>query len=518
MSLISSSRPRRALQLNLGQGWPGQLGLGLGAVGLGVVAGLGAMLLPNPFLGFALVAGLVVAGLMIARPRFTLGLIVAICCLLPFGIVPVKAGVLTFSLLEAALLVLFGVWLFGLALARRGAAHLVTGPFDWAIFLLLGLSFFSLLLGIQTATATDLHNYFKFSLAILAFFPIINFVRTQQAVDGLLRSLMLLGGLAGWVGLGLYALNRDLQERLLVALGVVGYPTEGRILRYDLDDPARAQRATGTSVDPNCYGGMLVLTITLIITQMMAAKPLLPRWLLALLLLGPSISLYLTYGRGAQLGAVAVIAFVATVKYRRIWLYALPFIGVAALILPNTFLWERLSSGFALEDPASRLRLDEYGNALAIIGRFPWFGIGFGAAPDPDLQAGVSSIYLTVGERMGLVGLAAYLLLIFLFFAFVVNQWGRLSDERQQANVLSLVGGIIGALAVGLLDHYFFNIEYSHMAALFWLFAALTVVQLRLGSPDSVRAEKGNSRPLSSTSNPVLSRERDAKLLPTSES
>ena len=41
-------------------------------------------------------------------------------------------------------------------------------------------------------------------------------------------------------------------------------------------------------------------------------------------------------------------------------------------------------------------------------------------------------------------------------------------DEQRGAQLLGLQAAIVAALAVGLLDHYFFNIEFSHMVALFW--------------------------------------------------
>jgi hypothetical protein len=34
--------------------------------------------------------------------------------------------------------------------------------------------------------------------------------------------------------------------------------------------------------------------------------------------------------------------------------------------------------------------------------------------------------------------------------------------------LLGTQAGMVAALAVGLADHYFFNIEFSHMGALFW--------------------------------------------------
>lgn len=478
MSII----PRR-FSLARNENWRQPLLYTLLAGATGVVGGLMAVALPDPLLGFVLVAGLLVGGLMLARPLFTLSIAVAVSCLLPFGVIPVRVG-LTFTFLEASLIILFVIWLLRLGVhSLDEGERLVTTPFDWAIFLLVGLSAFALILGLQTVSSTDiLHNYFKLILAILAFFPIINLVRTQAALDLLLRVIMLAGALAGYIGTGLYLLSRPLQEQLLVALGRVGYPTEGRILRYILDDPAtQPQRATGTSVDPNSYGGMLVLIIALLLTQLFSARPLFRRWLLILMLLGPCVSLILTYGRGAQLGAVGVMALIATVKYRRIWLYALPFIVAGALILPSTFLGNQFAAGFALEDQSTRLRLSEYQNALDIVGRYPWFGIGFGPAPDPDLQEGVSMIYLTIAERMGLVGLAAFLLVMVLFFLYVTANFSRLPQEKQKANLLGLSAGIVGALAVGVLDHYFFNIEFAHMAALFWLFMALAVAQIKIG-------------------------------------
>jgi hypothetical protein len=46
--------------------------------------------------------------------------------------------------------------------------------------------------------------------------------------------------------------------------------------------------------------------------------------------------------------------------------------------------------------------------------------------------------------------------------------------------LLGLMAAVAGALVVGVLDHYFFNMEFPHMAMLFWLYAALAVVAARL--------------------------------------
>ena len=70
----------------------------------------------------------------------------------------------------------------------------------------------------------------------------------------------------------------------------------------------------------------------------------------------------------------------------------------------------RLTSGFAAQDRAAALRLDEYRQALKIIADYPILGVGFGGAPEVGTFVGVSSIYLLVGEQTGLIGLGLFLL------------------------------------------------------------------------------------------------------------
>ncbi len=49
-------------------------------------------------------------------------------------------------------------------------------------------------------------------------------------------------------------------------------------------------------------------------------------------------------------------------------------------------------------------------------------------------------------------------------------------ELRRGAALLGLQAAVAAALAVGLLDHYFFNIEFSHMVALLWGTVGLALV------------------------------------------
>ena len=53
-------------------------------------------------------------------------------------------------------------------------------------------------------------------------------------------------------------------------------------------------------------------------------------------------------------------------------------------------------------------------------------------------------------------------------------------DTPEAEATLALAAALLGAAVTGVLDHYFFNIVFSHMVALFWGLAALALVAARL--------------------------------------
>jgi O-antigen ligase len=308
-------------------------------------------------------------------------------------------------------------------------------------------------------------------LGVLFFFSVVNCVRTREQARLVFQFVIITGGMSALLGLFLVVLNDETALRLLVALGRIGYPTSGRVLRYVEDDPEGLERAIGTSVDPNAFGGMLALVLALSAAQIFASRPVLRRPVLIGISGLMAVALLLTFSRAALFGVIFAAVYLATLRYRRLW-WALIGAGVLAVVLLVTLgigeeFAQRVSEGVQFQDQAQQMRLAEYQNALKIIERYPVFGIGFGAAPEIDLVAGVSSIYLAIAQRMGLVGLAAFLAIVGAWFFYSIRALMRLDDEAA-AWVIGTHAGMVAALSVGLADHYFFNIEFSHMGALFW--------------------------------------------------
>lgn len=466
------------------QPW-GTAGLVATSLALGILAGLGVAR-SGPLVPVILSIGAVGAFLVAIDPRWGLAGALVVVALLPFGTLPVKVGA-TPTLLELAL---GGAWaVFGLRLLLQRDRRLVTTPLDAPLVLFALVTLFAFVLGLNLGYTTQtVHDYAKLVLAIATYFLVTNLVLSRGELKVALTAIVVSGAAAAWLGLGLYALGSRALN-VLARLAVIGYPTS-KILRFIEDDPAKALRATGTSVDPNSFAGLLMIVLVVAVGQAVARQPLIPR-LVTLGSIPPvALALLLTYSRAAWVGAAGALLLLAIASYR--WLLA-PLLGSAllaqALGLGQAF-ERRLLVGIQLQDPATKLRLAEYQNALAIIKDHPLFGVGFGAAPAIDRQTGVSSIYLTIAERTGLLGLGLFAVVVTLAILAVLRVWrspAAMSTPAGEATI-ALGAALAAALAAGALDHYFFHIAFAHMVTVFWGLVALVAVGARLACEEGARA------------------------------
>lgn len=435
----------------------------------------------GPIPTFALLVGLVWFVLALSDPRFGVWSVVGVVALLPFAVIPVHVG-LTLTLLEATALGALGVW--GLRLALRRDELIVRAlPAGW-IVLLLAVTLFALLLGTGSGYSLQTyHDYGKFVLAILLVFVVWNTTRTLDDARRLVTVILLGGGCAALVGLALYVGGPGLTLRALSRLIPYGYPSTD-VVRYIEDNPAKAMRLTGTSVDPNSFGGFLAVVFVLACALAVARRRLIPRRLTLPAAGLTGLALLLTQSRGAWVGAAAGLAVLTLLRYR--WLIVpggMLALLVLALGLGENFI-HRFYLGITLQDPATKLRLQEYANALGIIRAHPLFGVGFASA-SITLHTGVSSIYLTIGEETGLLGLAVFLLAVGSVALAGFRHWRETGESAEGDLQLALFAALLTALADGVFDHFYFNIEFAHMAALLWIICGLI---LALSIPPGRRA------------------------------
>ena len=407
---------------------------------------------------------------------------------MPFAVLPIRL-VFAPTLVDIALTVLLVAWL-GRVFHRD--EPLATTHIDQLVVLFVGLAVIAFVLGMgQSPVSGETARLFlKLINSTLLFFSAVQVVRNEGQVATVLRGLILGGATAASLAVVLYAIPPETALTALANLEVLGYPTEDILRPVAGTDTLRA---TGTSVDPNILGGLLMLVGVVIVAQILARRPILPRPLLGAAGLPLAAALALTYSRSSWIGLAAGIAFLALGRERRAaWIIAC---GAAAVFLlpQGRAVVGRLGEAFGASDPATVMRLAEYGNAAEIISRYPIFGIGFGGAPSVDLAVGVSSIYLLIAEQMGLIALGCFLAVVLAVLARSVTTHPA-RDTALHGMLSGLEAALVSALVAGLFDHYFFNINFPHMVGLFWLVVGLVVVAARLASAD--RSFGGASRSL----------------------
>ena len=444
----------------------GSLAVLVGA-GVGVAVGLG-----SPATALASSVGLAAAVAIASSLQVGLLALVAVVSLLPFAVIPIRFGV-QLTVVDA----LLGALLVGWAVrAIAGRSRLGLPSATRPLVLYIGVAVAALLAGAANAPLSGpvVRGFLKYAAAILLMVAVANVVRTREQVRAVVRALVLCGALAAAVALLIQALPRPTIIGLLSGLSVVGYPSGPEVLRFrpgPNDTYTDVLRATGTSIDPNVLGGLLMLATALMLAQWFAPRPVVPRPALLPLAAVTGAAMVATDSRSSWVGLAAAGAFLATFRYRKLWLLAIPA-ALALLYLPvGQEMLERLASGFAARDRAAALRLDEYRQALRLIAAYPLLGVGFGGAPEAGTFVGVSSIYLLVGEQTGLLGLALYLTTLAALLVGSLRVRAACPDDR--GLMTTLQAPLIAALTAGLFDHYFMNPRFPHMVALFWLYAGL---------------------------------------------
>ena len=465
----------------------------LAAISVGVLAAATSPLVP-----IAVLLAACVSALIFWRPVLGVWLFVVVIATLPFGVIPVQLAGAQLTFVDAT------VGITSAAVVARWVFARSAVPLDLPALALIGfvlVAIAALVAGANVSPLTpELVRRTGKLLASLLFFIVVRgvLVERSQRIEALARGLMVGGAVQGAIGTALMALSPQTQLTLLARLAVIGYPTTD-VLRYvpgPNDTYTTQLRAIGTSVDPNVFGGTLMLPLALIVVQWASPKPVLRKWLLLLLAIPTAGGVLLSLSRASWLGLGVGLAVIGLLSYRRILVLGL-FGAVAVLAAPagQAFI-TRFVSGFSGADPATAFRFGEYANALTLLARYPVLGIGFGASPDIDVSAGVSSVYLLVAEQTGLLGLSAYVVALVATWFIGVRSL-RVEDPRVRGLRAAFVAAMTGALVTGLLDHYFANLAFPHAVALFWLYAAMLIAASRLRGRATLRdAEPERASPV----------------------
>ena len=454
---------------------------------VGIVGGLTGLLLAvaGPVVAAGAVIG-VLAGLYILTDAYAaLYGLMAVTLLIPFGTLPFKV-VITPSFLDMVAGAFILVYLFQWMTGRRQQLQLTPIHALIAIYALWLLLSFALGLRFAPPTSNKLRQFAETLLNIGLAFIIVDLIRDPAALRRLLLVFVVMAGVQAVITIVLYILPDDLTERILVRLARIGYPNGG-VIRYIEDNPALAERAIGTWIDPNTLGGTLAVTGTLIAPQIFAQRPVVRwRWLGAFLFSLVTIALFLTFSRASMLALGAGLFIISIVRYRR-YIPVLLLASLALLFLPQTQIYiDRFVQAFTGADLATQMRIGEYTDSFNLIRQYPVFGVGFTGTPSIDLYTDVASMYLIMANQIGLVGVLLFLTMMAGILTYGLYAW-RCARSRPDLDAihLGLHAAVLTLLVNAVADLYFFRFDFQASITLMWLLVgmALTSSKLALNQP-----------------------------------
>jgi O-antigen ligase len=458
---------------------------------IGGVLAIGALLIAlfigvlGPLVALALAVAIIGGAMIFLDTHWGFVALVGVAFVLPFATLPFSVGFKP-TFLDVALGALFFVWIVKLVTGQERT--FLTSPIGLPIGVFMLLAVFSFVYGLTHSQITSfaIRRFAEILLGISLYFVAINTIRTQAELVWVSKWVMFGSWICALIAVTFYFIPEAWTVAALNGLARFDYPGGYGALRWIEDDPDGTMRAIGTAVDPNVLGGMMVLAAGALAPQLVARRPILPRWIIFFMLGMSVLALYLTYSRSALIGMAAALAVPAVLRYRKLIPLGIAG-GLLLFLLPQTQDYvARLMAGLAGQDLATQMRFGEYKDALTLISRYPLFGVGFTGVPDIDLYLGVSMLYLIIAENMGIIGLLTFLAAMAGFFWMVFHSWRRGFAPEREALLLGFTGAVFGALISGFFDHYWFNMTYPHMTVLFWLYlgvAAATILVEQVDIP-----------------------------------
>jgi O-antigen ligase len=244
-------------------------------------------------------------------------------------------------------------------------------------------------------------------------------------------------------------------------------------------------RVFATLDNPNVLAEFLVFTIPLSLAALISSRHL-PTQVFITGIIGVSVlCLVLTFSRGGWLGFVLAMLVFFLLKDRRALFMLLLFGAVGIFFLPESIL-ERAASIGNLQESSTAYRLSIWTASLRIIADYWVSGIGPGLPtfamvyPYFSLAAGMAyhshNLFLQLVVEMGIMGLAAFLWMMWVFIRVGLQSWRKIQDPYLKNLLIGLIAGMAGFLLQGMTDYVWYS---PRIILTFWLMLGLMSALVR---------------------------------------
>jgi O-antigen ligase len=240
------------------------------------------------------------------------------------------------------------------------------------------------------------------------------------------------------------------------------------------------ERVSGMLLDPNAFGGLLLVALLLQIGSYLGGRAVVSGLLGGAVAASLSIGLFLTLSRSAWIGFTFGFLLISFLRPRT-WVIGAV---LAAVIAGSVYLWaesreSRHDQVLVERENTAMQRIDQIRQALPMFASHPIMGVGLGEFDLRSDPAGyhpliIHNTTVWIMTEMGLVGLSAYIAFVAWFFR---RGWFALRFAQIEAK--PLIVGLLGAHAgmLGLST----GIEVLYQRH-WWLVMALLASGARLAS------------------------------------
>ncbi|OGX15633.1 MAG: hypothetical protein A2166_02565 [Omnitrophica WOR_2 bacterium RBG_13_41_10] len=209
--------------------------------------------------------------------------------------------------------------------------------------------------------------------------------------------------------------------------------------------------------------------------------------------------LIFTFSRGAIFGFAAALLFMAIIKRSKLVLLSLAIaLIISPLLLPkNIYDWIKTTDS-VWEVLLNKERINIYKTSLNMIRSHPVIGVGVNtyclnyqkykiketSGFTGDAKYYAHNIFLHMSGEIGLLGLAMFTWLVFMFFKTWHSYFKSVNSDFLKICCLGIAAGIIAFLINGLTET---NLYYPKVAVLFWYQMGLSLGLFKLNKekPDA---------------------------------
>lgn len=255
------------------------------------------------------------------------------------------------------------------------------------------------------------------------------------------------------------------------------------------NNPDIRTRVYSVFYNPNILAEYLVLTIPLSVSLLWHSKQLHKK----IIFLGTTaitiLALVLTLSRGGWLGfAFSALIFILLVE-RKLLLSIIPIVMGGVLFLPDVILNRIISIG-NLSDTSNAYRITMWGIIGEII-KDNWVaGLGFGHLPFkqtyetymrtmPIFHA--HNTYLETAAELGIPGLIAFLLFLFILFKYGIIKLVKNDDKYFRIMAAGVIAGLGGVLVHGLVESILY---LPKIILIFWIMVSFILTLIRINDQE----------------------------------